>query len=323
MLKNNAATGIKSRGFNAWDGTVVANSYVNPSTGATAPSVNYDRTDYIPVIGGQTYYIKGFTYAYAYDAGKNFLGALTIASNLSTLPASAAYVILHTAFQVHISDKTLYWLNLSDASRNGTYEPYWERTLALGLNSIPCHDENNNAVVVNGLDGVGSAYDEAVVENGLVTKIVKRFAEVDLGNLTWSHGGSSPAYFYASISGRKQEYNGLISPKFTSKQTPSITGIEDNQMVGGSSETIYIRADSYGSDPAAFKTAMNGVKLRYELATPKVLTIDNPFPAFVEVDNLGTQERLPADTAADPQGGFASDSNYSISTANLLRKLNS
>ena len=52
-----------------------------------------------------------------------------------------------------------------------------------------------------------------------------------------------------------------------------------------------------------------------------MLTVDEPFPAFVEVDNLGTEERLPADTAADPQGPFESDSNYSVSTANLVRAL--
>lgn len=44
-------------------------------------------------------------------------------------------------------------------------------------------------------------------------------------------------------------------------------------------------------------------------------------PALVEVDNLGTEKRLPEDTADAVNAPFESDSNYSVSVANLVRKL--
>ena len=46
------------------------------------------------------------------------------------------------------------------------------------------------------------------------------------------------------------------------------------------------------------------------------------FPKMIEVDNLGTERRLPEDTADNPQAPFECDSNYSVSTANLVRLLN-
>ena len=236
---------------------------------------------------------------------------------LFTTPTNCVYI--RASIPVSINDICI---NLSDASRNGTYEPYWERTLALGLNSLACHDENNNAVTLNGLDGVGSSYDEAVVENGMVTKIVKRFAEVDLGSLTYSVSNN---VFRAPISDIKKSAStssiaNIICPLYTAT-TPIGVNSQDKTMASDESDNkIAIKNTAY-SDADVFTTAMSGVKLRYELATPKVLTVDNPFPAFVEVDNLGTEQRLPEDTAADPQGPFESDSNYSVSTANLVRAL--
>jgi len=149
-------------------------------------------------------------------------------------------------------------LNISNTEKNGTYEPYWERTLALGLNSLACHDEDNNAVVVNGLDGVGTSQDELIVENGWSTKIIKR-----RGRRAYQAGDESDATLMT-----------------------------------------------------------DGTNTDYPLATPKVLTLDNPIPALIEVDNLGTERRLPEDTADNPQGPFECDSNYSVSTANLVRLLN-
>lgn len=84
---------------------------------------------------------------------------------------------------------------------------------------------------------------------------------------------------------------------------------------------IWVKDSAY-SDAATFKAAMSGVYLDYQLATPKVLTLDNPIPALIEVDNLGTEKRLPEDTADNPQAPFECDSNYSVSTANLVRLLN-
>jgi len=272
VLKNNAATGIKTRGFNQWDEEWEQGG-ININTGQNVTSsVDMRSKNYIPVVHGGTYYFRGPASSLVllgYDVNKQFIGTYFSGSwgigigaswadgQTITLPPAIAYLRFRSGAPYGTTYNHDICINLSDPSRNGTYEPYWERTLALGLNSIPCHDEDNNAVVVNGLDGVGSSYDEAVVENGMVTKIIKR-----RGRRAYQAGDESDA-----------------------------TLITD------------------------------GTNTDYPLATPLTLTVDTPFPAFVEVDNLGTEKRLPEDTADNPQGPFESDSNYSISTANLVRKL--
>ena len=54
--------------------------------------------------------------------------------------------------------------------RNGEYEPYWKRSLALGLNSFRVTD-GTDIITVNGLKSAGSVYDEIDLER---KKYIKR-----------------------------------------------------------------------------------------------------------------------------------------------------
>ena len=344
VLKNNAATGIKTRGFNQWDEQWEVGSL--DAQGEEIAGSCIRAKNFNPAFPNTTYFINDpsvLFVVYFYDANKAIIpytGAGAYANGYNggatpfTTPAGTAYLRFRTANSYGTNYNHDICINLSDASRNGIYEPYWERTLALGLDSLACHDENNNAVTLNGLDGVGSAYDEAVVENGMVTKIIKRFEEVDLGDLTYSNIQDSTSIFRASLADYKPSANiNSVNAKYQTtadnvnfySTAADIAALPDKSSIkyyvsGVPSNQICFKDTAY-SDAATFKAAVTGVKLRYELATPKVLTVDNPFPAFVEVDNLGTEKRLPEDTAADPQGPFESDSNYSVSTANLVRAL--
>ena len=83
------------------------------------------------------------------------------------------------------------------------------------------------------------------------------------------------------------------------------------------------------SDSAvAFKAAMAGVYLEYELATPIVYTDlqyadGTPFtmPATILVDNYGTERIQAPEGATSPSAPFCCDSNYSIGVANLVKRL--
>lgn len=324
VLKNNAATGLETTGFNQWDEEWEPGAF-NTSTGAEIAGVNQIRAkNYIPVIEGAQYnlYSGGAGYVSQvlwFDAQKAFISTNTPPTGnnfIVTVPTGARYM----RFQTQQSYGSVYGnnicINRSDASRNGTYEPYWKREIVLGLDSLACHDENNNAVVVNGLDGVGTSQDELIVENGWGTKINKRRARVDLGGLSWQLQSGYTDSFYALIPGGVGSNDG-ICPKYVLKVGGGYLSDKEFALINNN---IYIKDAAY-SDSATFKAAMAGVYLDYPLTTPKVLTVDNPFPAFVEVDNLGTEKRLPEDTADNPQGPFECDSNYSISTANLVRKL--
>lgn len=333
VLKNNAATGLETTGFNQWDEEAELGT-ISTTTGENVPDSSKIRSkNYIPVIGGDTYFAAcissytGVIQFIEYDVNKNFVKEVgKIIGNEYTPSSSAAYI----RFFLQSSYGTTYnndiCINLSDASRNGIYEPYWKREIVLGLDNLACHDENNNAVVVNGLDGVGTSQDELIVEDGWGTKINKRRARVNLGDLSWEYISGANARFKATPSpATVSPGNSNMPPIVCSKYAPDTytniyAGTGDKQVGIGGDANIYVRDTAY-TDAATFKTAMAGVYLDYPLATPKVLTLDNPIPALIEVDNLGTEKRLPEDTADNPQAPFECDSNYSISTANLVRKL--
>lgn len=332
VLKNNAATGLETTGFNQWDEEWENGYYNVTNNGAPFPGTNVRGKNKIPVLGGQTYYGKSSNVYNAklvilfFDSDDNYLSYVEVQNATFTTPTNCAHIKFYTYLQYGTTYNHDICINISDASRNGIYEPYWKREIVLGLDNLACHDENNNAVVVNGLDGVGTAQDELVVENGWGTKINKNRARVDLGSLEWEYISGANARFKATPSpATVSPGNSNMSPIVCSKYAPDTytniyAGTGDKQVGIGGDANIYVRDTAY-SDAATFKAAMAGVYLDYPFATPKVLTLDNPIPTLIEVDNLGTEKRLPEDTADNTQGPFESDSNYSISTANLVRKL--
>ena len=102
---------------------------------------------------------------------------------------------------------------------------------------------------------------------------------VDLGTLTWT-AGESVSFKTHHLAGQKltKSYSiapNFICPKYSTKTQneswgkTSITGISATSNVNG---YIYVNDTSY-TDAAAFKQAMQGVMLYYELATPIVTDI--------------------------------------------------
>ena len=96
-------------------------------------------------------------------------------------------------------------------------------------------------------------------------------ALVDLGSLSWSRYSSASTYTYrARISDMNatttERNSGLISSAYTLFYGLQLTALDNNTMLRFGGE-VFIRDDRY-TDATAFKTAMNGVQLVYELATP-------------------------------------------------------
>lgn len=62
--------------------------------------------------------------------------------------------------------------------------------------------------------------------------------------------------------------------------------------------SIIIRDSAY-TDAAAFRTAMDGVYIIFQLATPVESTLDDPIKAYTDVDGSGTEAWKP-DNTTDP-----------------------
>lgn len=107
---------------------------------------------------------------------------------------------------------------------------------------------------------------------------------VDLGTLTWAKG-ESVSFKTHHLAGQKltKSYGiapNFICPRYSTKTQneswgkTSITGISATSNVGG---YIYVNDTSY-TDAAAFKQAMQGVILYYELANPIITDISDLIP---------------------------------------------
>lgn len=112
-------------------------------------------------------------------------------------------------------------------------------------------------------------------------RYVQCVGSVDLGTLTWT-AGESVSFKTHHLAGQKltKSYSiapNFICPKYSTKTQneswgkTSITGISATSNVNG---YIYVNDTSY-TDATAFKQAMQGVTLYYELATPIVTDISD------------------------------------------------
>lgn len=115
-------------------------------------------------------------------------------------------------------------------------------------------------------------------------RYVQCVGSVDLGTLTWT-AGESVSFKTHHLAGQKltKSYSiapNFICPKYSTKTQneswgkTSITGISATSNVNG---YIYVNDTSY-TDAAAFKQAMSGVMLYYELETPIVTDISDLIP---------------------------------------------
>ena len=129
-------------------------------------------------------------------------------------------------------------------------------------------------------------------------RYVQCVSSVDLGTLTWTKG-ESVSFKTHHLAGQKltKSYSiapNFICPKYSTKTQneswgkTSITGISATSNVGG---YIYVNDTSY-PDATAFKQAMSGVILYYELESPIVTDIstliDDDFLRNVEVEAGGS-----------------------------------
>ena len=208
-------------------------------------------------------------------------------------------------------------INISwDGSRDGEYEPYelnsYPLDSSLTLRGIPKLDVSNK------LYYDGDTYEA----DGSVTR---RWGNVDLGTLTWTYDSGS-AYFKATVTGKLYGTKNIVCAKYNISSSVTVGAMLDKEIKGYPNDdsdrsAIYVKDSAY-TDAATFKTAMSGVYLVYELATPTTESAE-PYQEIQIVNDFGTEEYVDAGaTASTPTRDVAipvgHDTKYS---ANLKAKL--
>lgn len=332
-------TGIETNGFNQWDeewekGTYGATGAKENDGGAWVRCKNP-----IPVFPSTTYFganlsATGYIYIQYLDAEKNFIAGVPAydANNRQpvynatfTTPANAYYIQFFLQASYGSTYKNDICINLSwSGYRNGEYEAYWDSTLALPITTVT---SGGSAVFADGMKGAGTAYDELTG-----TKAVKRLGIVDLGSLYWTKGTyGGVSYFYTDMSStlkpaasNNTAVNYIICSKYADIVKQSAIGGAgiDKVMAVSNTGRFTIQDSTYsGGDAAAFKTAMNGVYLVYELATPVEYTLDSEVNLNYRVDDFGTETLLPQNNATPTTAPIIYDVRYAMNAVDTLRNL--
>jgi hypothetical protein len=260
------------------------------------PNTSYYFTNTVPT-GVRT----GITW---FDNDGYFISYITSLNNtIFTPPANACWcVIIFIPFAIDTEATfTNPVFNLSNTSKNGTYEPYKHSEFPLNLTELTgkVNGEGTSVTIFpDGLHGVGNVFDSLIVdEDGYARRAIKRMAKVDIGTFTWNTT-STESRFYASLPADATVYTAINNvfkkTYFCDKYTKSttLTDMTDKTTFLGNNSYMYAQDSSY-STAASFKTAMSGVMLYYELDTPIEYVLDTPVQCVAKVYPNGTVKQVP------------------------------
>ena len=261
-------TVMRSIGRNVWD-EEWESGYIDSSNGSKTSNSNYWRTkNKIRIIPNTLYYFKcpttysTFARFYYYDGADNFIGyvgASAPMNNWFRTPANAQYMMFCTgdaqATKQYNHDITI---SLYYSGESG-YDEYYPHSV---LAEVDTGSE--------GLRSAGAVADEKTPDG----TITRRVGVVDLGTLGWTAQSSGSQYSYYSdiISDIKKPATNSDACEarialYLITVADSFTARGDLRFAISTSGRVNINDNRY-TTAAAFKTAMNGVYLYYELATP-------------------------------------------------------
>ena len=229
--------------------------------------------NYIEVLPNTNYYFYMGSVSKAkqialYDESKNFIKKIDYGSNTNfTTPNNCYYIrfVLYVAYGTTYNND----ITISQYFTTGTdydqYYPYVE----------PKSYNTGTEVLL--------AYDKKTPDG----TITKRTGKVDLGTLEWTYGDG--CFQSSELAGVKQAIT--RGDWFIIGKNYSFTGqypnAGDHTCFIGVTDFPYLYIyDSEYNNAAAFKTAMSGIYLEYELATPTT-EAGTPFSEVIEVNDYG------------------------------------
>lgn len=281
-------------GFNQFDGETELGG-INTYGDETTTAGYYRSKNYMPVIPNMYYYTKFPTpmSMMYYDIDKRFISwAPSNGHSEYQVPDNARYMRFRNAnantWVPSANDNIC--INISNTARNGEYEAYVKHTYpldsSLTLRGIPKIDNGN-------LYYDGDEYKP----NGTVTR---KYGIVDLGTLTWTNHSSG--VFWAIVNGKAKGVSNIVCSQYETSQVPGVGNLQNRQIVGeNGGYAVYVKDTGFTTDATAFKTAMSGVYLVYELATPTTETA-SAYEASQIIDADGTEEYVDTRDVAIPVG---------------------
>lgn len=286
-------------GFNQWDEEWELGGYAGGSGEPwdTNTRIRSKTTNYIKVIPNTAYFVNMPTGTgmyldiMFYDSLKNFVGTVNPnAMTQFTTPSDAMYMRFATSATYGTTYNNDICINLSwSGTRNGEYEPYVKRSYPL--------DSTLTLRGIPKVDADGQMYYDGDVYSADGT-VTRKYGVVDLGSLTWTRSLQGSIYLMVadSIADMVTGYTSstplsqlnVFGVPYSYKDIGLGWQTMADKTFGFAGRALRIRDDSY-TDATAFQTAMSGVYLVYELATPTTEQAE-PYQAIQAVEDWGTEE---------------------------------
>ena len=130
--------------------------------------------------------------------------------------------------------------------------------------------KGNAATITSGLPlySVGEYRDELIYNADGTGKIIKRVGIVDMGTLDWFKLDGYQNSFYTTVYGKREGASNFLIAEYKTE-----VGFADGTIMGHGSASVVHITDAKYTDAATFKTAMSGIMLYYQLATPQEITL--------------------------------------------------
>jgi hypothetical protein len=188
-----------------------------------------------------------------------------------TVSENGAYII--TLDMGDSVDWSIYNVQLELGSTATSWEPYENICPISGRTGLsvyvsPTQDQQDaTTYAVDWTSQAGTVYGGTVdVVTGVLTVDM---AMVDLGTRTWGYISptSNIPYgaFYANVSGKAKKENDVVCSSYP--LSTNYFRVDKSVLGNSASNTVYVVDSSY-TDTTTFTSAMSGVQLVYELATP-------------------------------------------------------
>lgn len=276
-------------GINVWDEQWEVGGINSVNGENVTDNAKFRSKNYIPMLNNIYYFRCGTNDTLGirfYNANKDFINSSAITTNnvvnLRNLSQNAAYFrFVDTSQNTYAEDICI---NVSNPDINGLYLPYGSIGLHVGETVTPIDLQGH--VLASLPDGT---QDELDIDAAGVVSITQRVGVVDLGTLTWAYSGTNASDIYRMESRdisnvvAKPASGGVINNLVCERYVPQSADRSYTRNFGVALNTagfieVYDPEYNTSSSPAAFKTAMQGVMLYYELATPQTIELGTITP---------------------------------------------
>ena len=249
-------------GVNVWDETYTSSKAVKGTDGSVATvASNVSASDYIPVKPLTEYYLN------THQLGSGSLG-------MAWYDADKVFIsgaVFNEAYSNIVGAKT--------SPERAAFMRFTMMTADAGTNSInyPSTDTDYHAYTGENLsvswqDTAGTVYGGSMTVNEDGSgELVATMAAVDMGAMVWNYAPSRFDSWLGDITLKSTRLKGLceIYPVFNG----AVSDAPDYSIIfSDTSKNVYVKDSSYNGDAVAFKAAMSGVQLVYELAEPLTYT---------------------------------------------------